>query len=112
MKPMTVKQLKALLDRAPDDASIWFQNYEYRKNGDLELYHHPVNFAEIKHSLGSDNIADYGVTLSCQEAEEWINDDDEDDQAPIDVSSLTPEQRSVLLNQLSEHYSEISGVSL
>lgn len=92
MKPMTVKQLKALLERAPENASIWFDNWEYGEDGELELFSHPINFGEIKYSADALDIIESHVRLSCAEAEEWH----EDEQAPIDPTTLTPEQFEIL----------------
>lgn len=88
MKPMTVKQLQELLNRAPDDACIWFEKWEYGEDGEFELMSHPINFGEIKYTNNAFDMEDYGVTLKCSEAEEW----DEDEQAPIDPTALEPEQ--------------------
>ena len=93
MKPMTAKQLITLLQRAPQDALIWFDNWEYEENGELHLMTHPVNFAQIKLSNNAYDIEDCGITLSCNEAEEY---DEYDEQAPIDPTTLTPDQLAVI----------------
>lgn len=101
MKPMTVKQLKALLDKAPENALIWFDNWEDGENGETVMYHHPVNFAQIKYSTDSFDVIESFVKLSCVEAEEW--DENEEQGAPIDMAALTPEQFAIVEKEWQDH---------